>query len=233
MNAAEYEWNDRLVFLSRRAYETGTIGLVLRTDAVCDARDTGWQLLYGCETGLELVNPGTVFWCPWHGRWSWSQSWHRFYKKERRRRLPHMPMMRQPAALCRRKCRRTFLPSDDIAGIGVGKDHVIDQARHHADGKKEQNCAQPKPQKRSGFMNVIHTAKLFLFFCACFIPPLEIRRLLPEQMHCLYYTGFPRILQVIFYESFRQTAAGHPYFPERQQGQPHAVQKGVIPCVVS
>ena len=58
MNAAEYEWNDRLVFLSRRAYETGTIGLVLRTDAVCDARDTGWQLLYGCETGLELVNPG-------------------------------------------------------------------------------------------------------------------------------------------------------------------------------
>ena len=54
MNAAEYEWNDRLVFLSRRAYETGTIGLVLRTDAVCDARDTGWQLLYGCETGLEL-----------------------------------------------------------------------------------------------------------------------------------------------------------------------------------
>ena len=58
MNAAEYEWNDRLVFLSRRAYENGTIGLVLRTDAVCDARDTGWQLLYGCETGLELVNPG-------------------------------------------------------------------------------------------------------------------------------------------------------------------------------
>ena len=58
MNVDEYEWNDRLVFLSRRAYETGTIGLVLRTDAVCDARDTGWQLLYGCETGLELVNPG-------------------------------------------------------------------------------------------------------------------------------------------------------------------------------
>lgn len=47
----------RLVFLSRRAYESGTIRLVLRTDAVCDARDTGWQLLQGSETGLELINP--------------------------------------------------------------------------------------------------------------------------------------------------------------------------------
>lgn len=49
---------DRLVYLSRRAYETGSIRLVLRTDAVCDERDTGFQLLCGNETGLELINPG-------------------------------------------------------------------------------------------------------------------------------------------------------------------------------
>lgn len=48
---------ERLVFLTRRAYETGQIRLLLRTDAVCDARDTGWQLLHGNETGLELANP--------------------------------------------------------------------------------------------------------------------------------------------------------------------------------
>lgn len=47
----------RLVFLTRRAYETGQIRLLLRTDAVCDERDTGWQLLHGNETGLELANP--------------------------------------------------------------------------------------------------------------------------------------------------------------------------------
>ena len=64
MNAAEYEWNDRLVFLSRRAYETGTIGLVLRTDAVCDARDTGWQLLYAAKPDWNWSIRGTVFWCP-------------------------------------------------------------------------------------------------------------------------------------------------------------------------
>lgn len=47
----------KLVFLTRRAYETGQIRLLLRTDAVCDERDTGWQLLHGNETGLELANP--------------------------------------------------------------------------------------------------------------------------------------------------------------------------------
>lgn len=47
----------RLVFLSRRAYETGRIRLVLRSEAICDERDTGWQLLEGTETGLELANP--------------------------------------------------------------------------------------------------------------------------------------------------------------------------------
>ncbi len=49
---------DRLVYISRRAYETGKIRLVLQTDAVCDERDTGFQLLCGDETGLELINPG-------------------------------------------------------------------------------------------------------------------------------------------------------------------------------
>lgn len=43
--------------LSRRAYMSKAIRLVLRTEAVCDERDTGWQLLYGTETGLELANP--------------------------------------------------------------------------------------------------------------------------------------------------------------------------------
>ena len=47
----------RLVFLSRRAYESGKIRLVLRNAAVWDARDTGFQLLEGSETGLELANP--------------------------------------------------------------------------------------------------------------------------------------------------------------------------------
>lgn len=47
----------RLVYISRRAYETQTIRLVLRTKDVCDKRDTGFQLLYGAETGLELINP--------------------------------------------------------------------------------------------------------------------------------------------------------------------------------
>lgn len=53
----EHACEIRLVFLSRRAYETGQIRLVLRTEAVCDERDTGWQLLQGKETGLELANP--------------------------------------------------------------------------------------------------------------------------------------------------------------------------------
>ncbi len=48
----------RLVFLSRRAYEAGEIRLVLRTEDICDQRDTGFQLLRGNETGLELANPG-------------------------------------------------------------------------------------------------------------------------------------------------------------------------------
>ena len=55
----EQNKNDaRLVFLSRRAYETGRIHLVFFQDQVWDARDTGWQLLEGSETGLELANPG-------------------------------------------------------------------------------------------------------------------------------------------------------------------------------
>ena len=49
---------NRLVFLSRRAFETGQIRLVLRTADVWDKRDTGWELLSGKETGLELVDPG-------------------------------------------------------------------------------------------------------------------------------------------------------------------------------
>ncbi len=48
----------RLVYLTRRAYETGEIRLLLRTDNVCAEKDTGWQLLQGSETGLELSNPG-------------------------------------------------------------------------------------------------------------------------------------------------------------------------------
>lgn len=51
------ERSAQLVFLTRRAYETKQIRLLLRTDAVCDERDTGWQLLHGNETGLELANP--------------------------------------------------------------------------------------------------------------------------------------------------------------------------------
>ncbi len=43
-----------VVYLTRRAYESGEIRLLLRTDAVCAERDTGWQLLQGSETGLEL-----------------------------------------------------------------------------------------------------------------------------------------------------------------------------------
>ena len=50
--------NCRLVYLTRRAYETGEIRLLLRTDNVCAEKDTGWQLLQGSETGLELSNPG-------------------------------------------------------------------------------------------------------------------------------------------------------------------------------
>ncbi|WP_288596092.1 DUF2185 domain-containing protein [uncultured Ruminococcus sp.] len=46
-----------IVYLTRRAYESGEIRLLLRTDAVCAERDTGWQLLQGSETGLELSNP--------------------------------------------------------------------------------------------------------------------------------------------------------------------------------
>lgn len=57
MQISDTSTADRLVFLSRRAYETGQIRLLLRTDAVCDDRDTGWQLLHGNETGLELANP--------------------------------------------------------------------------------------------------------------------------------------------------------------------------------
>ena len=51
--------NCRLVYLTRRAYETGEIRLLLRTDNVCAEKDTGWQLLQGSETGLELSNPET------------------------------------------------------------------------------------------------------------------------------------------------------------------------------
>lgn len=50
--------NCRLVYLTRRAYETGEIRLLLLTDNVCAEKDTGWQLLQGSETGLELSNPG-------------------------------------------------------------------------------------------------------------------------------------------------------------------------------
>ena len=46
-----------IVYLTRRAYESGEIRLLLRTDAVCAEQDTGWQLLQGSETGLELSNP--------------------------------------------------------------------------------------------------------------------------------------------------------------------------------
>ena len=42
--------NCRLVYLTRRAYETGEIRLLLRTDNVCAEKDTGWQLLQGSET---------------------------------------------------------------------------------------------------------------------------------------------------------------------------------------
>ena len=38
-------------------YQVDEIRLLLRTDAVCAERDTGWQLLQGSETGLELSNP--------------------------------------------------------------------------------------------------------------------------------------------------------------------------------
>ena len=63
-----------IVYLTRRAYESGEIRLLLRTDAVCAERDTGWQLLQGSETGLELSNPeneadtasGGIF-CPVQG----------------------------------------------------------------------------------------------------------------------------------------------------------------------
>ena len=47
----------RLVYMTRRAYETGKVTLVLRTDRVWDERDTGWQLLSSEETGLELSDP--------------------------------------------------------------------------------------------------------------------------------------------------------------------------------
>ena len=40
-----------VVYLTRRAYESGEIRLLLRTDAVCAERDTGWQLLQGNRTG--------------------------------------------------------------------------------------------------------------------------------------------------------------------------------------
>lgn len=47
----------QLVYITRRAYETGEIRLLLRTEHIWDERDTGWQLLQGKETGLELANP--------------------------------------------------------------------------------------------------------------------------------------------------------------------------------
>ena len=57
MNSMAASDAERLVFLTRRAYETGKIRLLLRTGDVCEERDTGWQLLHGNETGLELANP--------------------------------------------------------------------------------------------------------------------------------------------------------------------------------
>ena len=40
----------QLVYITRRAYETGEIRLLLRTEHIWDERDTGWQLLQGKET---------------------------------------------------------------------------------------------------------------------------------------------------------------------------------------
>lgn len=48
----------KLAFLSRRAHAAGKIGLVLYNEQRWDSRDSGWQLLEGTETGLELADPG-------------------------------------------------------------------------------------------------------------------------------------------------------------------------------
>ncbi len=49
---------DALVFLTRRAYETGEIRIALNTAEPCAIQDSGWQLFQGKETGLELADPG-------------------------------------------------------------------------------------------------------------------------------------------------------------------------------
>lgn len=70
--------NCRLVYLTRRAYETGEIRLLLRTDNVCAEKDTGWQLLQGSETGWSCPIPETACWSLWHVRWRSSRSLRRF-----------------------------------------------------------------------------------------------------------------------------------------------------------
>ncbi len=58
MSHTDTDTTDRLVYISRRAYETGNVQLALRTADTWDEHDTGWELLLGTETGLELVDPG-------------------------------------------------------------------------------------------------------------------------------------------------------------------------------
>ena len=59
--AMEQNKNDaRLVFLSRRAYETGRIHLVFFQDQVWDARDTGWQLLEGSGACKSRKQPAGI-----------------------------------------------------------------------------------------------------------------------------------------------------------------------------
>ncbi|MCD7958491.1 MAG: DUF2185 domain-containing protein [Ruminococcus sp.] len=52
----QYTDND-LCFLSRHAYEAGEVRLALHTANVWDEHDTGWELLLGTESGLELADP--------------------------------------------------------------------------------------------------------------------------------------------------------------------------------
>ena len=70
--------NCRLVYLTRRAYETGEIRLLLRTDNVCAEKTPAGSCSRAARPGWSCPIPETACWSLWHVRWRSSRSLRRF-----------------------------------------------------------------------------------------------------------------------------------------------------------
>lgn len=172
--AMEQNKNDaRLVFLSRRAYETGRIHLYFFRIR-CGTQETPagscWKAL---KPAWSLQIPETVCWYLLRGHWNWSRVCSHFCCTMLPRRPPRSAGTQQPENTVRHNCRRIFLPSNHVAGICICQNHVIHETGQNAYDKKEHYCPEPEPEKRLRLMNIIYPAQLLLSF-GHILSPLQI-----------------------------------------------------------